>query len=279
MSRVGKWGVLRLALEVKNGRTVIEDAYCRVPLKVAKPFYLEPETGEIFIYQMNPAGGMVQGDYYEQEIILGPGARAFFTTQSAAKIYRCPGASAGQHTLFKLGEGAVLEYFPDPVIPFAGSKFDGQTEIHLSSGTVAFLAETVTPGRVAREEVFGFDHYRSRTKAYWDGKIICRDNWRLVPGSQDLGAPGMYEGYTHQGNLYIFSEKVNQELASQLHQRLQGEEAFRSSLLAGVSLTVCHGIVVRLLGLRAVDVERAIMDCWDLARKVLLGRGCPPVRK
>lgn len=279
MSRVGKWGELRLTLGVKGGRTVIEDIYCQVPLKVTKPFYLEPETGGVFIYQMNPAGGMVQGDYYYQEVMLGPGARAFLTTQSAAKIYRCPDSSAGQHSLFKLAEGAVLEYFPDPVIPFAGSKFNGQTEIYLASGAVAFLAEVVTPGRVAREELFGFDYYQSRTKAYWNGKIILWDNWRLVPASQDLGAPGMYEGYTHQGNLYIFSEKVTQELAGQLHQQFHQEGTADSHLLAGVSLTARYGIAVRLLGRRAADVEKAIIDGWDLARRALLGRGRPSVRK
>ncbi|HEX3032159.1 MAG TPA: urease accessory protein UreD [Bacillota bacterium] len=126
-------GELRLRLGVKEGRTVIRDVYNRVPLKIAKPFYLEPESGEIFIYQMNPAGGMVQGDDYQQYVELEPGAKAFLTTQSATRVYRTPDGFAQQGNYFTLGKGAALEFFPDPVIPFAGSRFIGETEVHLTS--------------------------------------------------------------------------------------------------------------------------------------------------
>lgn len=271
----GKRGELRLRLGVKDGCTVIKDVYNRVPLKIAKPFYLEPETGEIFIYQMNPSGGMVQGDDYRQEIELAPGAQAFFTTQSAAKIYRTPDSYARQVNLFRVGAGARLEYFPDPMIPFAGSRFVGETELHLTRGAVAFLAEVVTPGRVKRDEVFLYESYHSRTKVYWDGELILWDNWRLTPGKRDVRSPGMYDGFTHQGNLFIFAEAVSQDLADRLHELLAG----KPGILASASLTVKKGIAVRLLGYRADRLENAITECWDLARRELVGRPIPRIRK
>ncbi|MFZ5641918.1 MAG: urease accessory protein UreD [Bacillota bacterium] len=271
----GKRGELRLRLGVKGGRTVIKDVYNRVPLKIAKPFYLEPESGEIFLYQMNPSGGMVQGDDYRQEIELERGARAFLTTQSATKIYRTPDSSARQVNLFKVGEGALLEYFPDPVIPFAASRFFGETEVYLSRDSVAFLAEVVTPGRVKRNEVFHYEYYHSRTKVYWDGDLILWDNWRLVTAKRDLRSLGIYDGFTHQGNLFIFAEQVNRDLADKLHELISGN----NEIIGGASLTVKNGIAVRLLGMRADRVEKAVIECWDLARLELTGLPAPKIRK
>lgn len=271
----GKRGELRLRLGLKNGRTIIKEVYNQVPLKVAKPFYLEPGSGEIFIYQMNPAGGMVQGDNYYQTVELEKGAQAFLTTQSATKIYRSQDSSAGQFNVFKVGEEALLEYFPDPVIPFAGSRFVNETEIHLAAGATAFVAEIVTPGRVRRGETFKYEFYRSKTKAFWEGEIILWDNWLLMPEQKDTRSLGGFEDYTHQGNLFMFSEKVEQNLVDQLHEKLTG----LPQVLAGASLTVKNGIAIRLLGYRAVDVENAVMIGWDLARQELIGRSKPRIRK
>lgn len=268
-------GELRLKLGVKEGRTIIKDVYNRVPLKIAKPFYLEPESGEIFIYQMNPAGGMVQGDDYQQHIELETGAKAFFTTQSATRVYRTPDGYAKQGNYFRVGEGATLEYFPDPVIPFAGSRFMGETEVYLTTGATAFLCEVVTPGRIKRGEVFQYEYYHSKTKVYWDGRLILLDNWRLVPGLWEVRSLGRYDQYTHQANLFIFKETVDQALSDKLHQLL----ASHPEVLGGASMTVKNGIAVRMLGHRADKLENAVSACWDLARRELGGLPIPRIRK
>ncbi|WP_407308961.1 urease accessory protein UreD [Desulfosporosinus sp. SB140] len=271
----GKRGELKLRLGPQDGRTVIKDIYNRVPLKVAKPFYFEPETGEIFIYQMNPAGGMVQGDNYHLELDLEAEARVFLTTQSATKVYRSPDSFACQLNLFKLGSNSILEYFPDPVIPFAGSNFVGETEVYLHQGSVAFLSEVVTPGRVKSDEVFQFQSYHSKTKVYFNGDLIFWDNWRIIPSRQEILSLGMYDQYIYQGNLYIFSENVSQDLADRIHQIC----ADKPHLLASASLTTRNGIAVRLLSNSSLVLEKAITSCWDLARQKLLGQHRPRIRK
>lgn len=271
----GKRGFLRMRFGVKDGFTVIRDIYNQVPLKVAKPFYFEPESGEIFIYQMNPAGGMVQGDEYCQEIELEMNARVFFTTQSATKVYRTPNGQASQFNLFMLGEGSLLEYFPDSVIPFAGSDFVNETKIHLTKGTTAFIAETAAPGRVRRDEVFRFNRYSSKTRVYWDEDLILWDNWCLQPGQRKVNSLGMFDDYTHYGNLLIFSEKVEQSLADELHRMLSNEEG----IMGSASLTLKYGIAVRILGSRNDRLERIIALCWDVARSRLVGLPGPRIRK
>ncbi|MCL5291431.1 MAG: urease accessory protein UreD [Actinobacteria bacterium] len=73
----------------------------------------------------------MQGDDYRQEIELMPGARTFLTTQSSTKIYRMNRSFARQLSRFKVGKGALFEYLPEPIIPFAGSRYIGETEVFL----------------------------------------------------------------------------------------------------------------------------------------------------
>ncbi|HEX3031131.1 MAG TPA: urease accessory protein UreD, partial [Bacillota bacterium] len=202
-------------------------------------------------------------------------AKAFLTTQSATRVYRTPEGFALQGNYFTLGKGAVLEYFPDPVIPFAGSRYIGETEVHLTSGATAFLCEVVTPGRIKRGEVFQYESYHSKTRVYWDGKLILWDNWRLAPGLREVRSLGRYDNFTHQANLFIFNESVSQVLSNDLHHLL----AEVPEVLGGASLTVEKGIAVRILGHRADKLERAVMSCWDLARRELGGLPAPRIRK
>jgi len=72
---VGKWGVLRLTLAPRRGRTMITDQYWRIPLQGLPPSYQDGDD-EAFVYLLNPTGGIVQGDRLHTSITLAPGARA-----------------------------------------------------------------------------------------------------------------------------------------------------------------------------------------------------------
>jgi len=50
---------LYLELECKDGKTYIKDCYAKSPLKIAKSLYLD-DSGEAFIFIMNPSGGLLQ---------------------------------------------------------------------------------------------------------------------------------------------------------------------------------------------------------------------------
>lgn len=270
----GKYGELKLRLGLKNGVTIVRDAYNSGPLKITKPFYLEPETGEIFLCQMCTGGGFVQGDDYYQEIELEPGTRAYFTTQSSTKIYRMNSSFARQVSIFKIGKGALFEYLPEPVIPFAGSRYTGETEIYLEDEAVGFFAEIVSPGRAGRGEVFQFDYYNSIIKAFWNGELIFWNNQMLNPAS-NLKNLGLYDGYTHQGSFLIFSEKVSQDLADRIHQLFVDD----AGVLASASLTLKNGIAVRLISHKTERLEKAILSCWELARQEISGLKRPGIRK
>lgn len=269
-----KRGLLKLRLGVKDGRTIVKDAYNSGPLKITKPFFPAPGSGGICLCQMSTGGGLVQGDDYRQEIEVEPGAQVFLTTQSSTKIYRMPNSFARQVTRFKVGKGALLEYLPEPVVPFAGSRFFGETEVFLEDGATAFLGEVITPGRIGRGEIFAFDYFHSATRAYWDEELIYWSN-QMLSGTHSLQGLGLYEGHTHQGSFLIFSNEVTQGDADHLHEML----AKNPDVLAGASLMHKNGISVRLLGNRATHLDLAIFECWEWARQAICGLEKLDIRK
>lgn len=271
----GKHGRLKLIFRVSGEKTVLRDGAWAAPLKIAKPFYLE-RSGEAFIYLLNPTGGMVRGDSHILEVSLEAGAEVFLTTQAATKIYKTPGGGVEQKCTFQVGEEALLEYFPDPVIPFAGSRFNGETEVLLSAGATVFLGEILAPGRTQRGEIFQFDRYYSRTRVYnREGVSVLWDVIDLEPGQWNYKARGLYENHTHLAHLFIFSGGIKPELADELHEFI----THFPNVLGSSSLTCCGGIMVRLLGKRSSELEIILRGCWDLARQRLLGRPAPIIRK
>ncbi|GAW92785.1 urease accessory protein UreD [Calderihabitans maritimus] len=273
-TRIGKEGRLYIRLAMKDGYTYIADSYGLIPLKIAKPFYLD-STGEIFLYVLNPTGGIVQGDRYHMDVLLEPGAQAFITSQAATKVYRmeCDYASATE--FFEVGEGALLEYFPEPIIPFAGARFAGEMEVKLNQGSTAFIGEVLFPGRAKRGEIFEYDFFNRKTKVFYQGEIVYYDWLDLRPKEIKPDSFGIFEGYTHYGQLMIFSNAADRNLSDLLHVLLQNVPG----IIGGASLTWKHGIIVRALSSSGIHLTRALTECWDLARRKLIGRSLPKIRK
>lgn len=271
---VGKEGRLYLRLVDRGGRTCLSDAWSLMPLRIAKPFYLD-KSGELCLYIMNPSGGMVQGDHLEVKVVLEPGAQVLLTTQAAAKIYRMEHDHASATEYFEVGRDALLEYFPDPVIPFAGSRFRGEIELSLDPGSTVLMGEVLFPGRVKRGEIFQFDYFKRRVKVSCRGRIIYYDYIDLRPNENRLDAAGMLEGYIYYGQLLIFSDRADNDLSNSLHDYLQG----RTGIMGSASLTCENGIVVRMLARKTPQITQVLTGCWNLARNRLLGLPAPGLRK
>ena len=121
-------GVLCLVLRRAGQRTVLQECYFQVPLQVLRPLYLD-EVGTAYVYLVNPCGGVVGGDAYSLTVVVEAGARACLTTPSATKLYATSGAPAQQRLDITLQAGAVMEYLPEQVIPFAQAAFQDRKSV------------------------------------------------------------------------------------------------------------------------------------------------------
>lgn len=65
---------------------------------------------------------------------VGNHAYVQLTSTSATRLYRrhADAATALQTNVIQVQEGGLLEYLPDPLIPFAGSSYQQQTRIELA---------------------------------------------------------------------------------------------------------------------------------------------------
>jgi urease accessory protein len=174
------------------------------PLKLAKPFYHENFT-ELML--MCASAGMLDGDHYDLAFDLAADTAARVSAQAYTKIFPARDSGARQTLTLRLAEDAALIYLPPPVIPFAGSRFRGQTEIHLTAGSRLFFGEIVAAGRVGMGERFHFEQYRSCTTVYVDGEPVFLDHTRLIPAEADLNGLGFFEGHSHIGTFYSYGGK------------------------------------------------------------------------
>ena len=263
-------GVVELSLRQSGQRTVVRDAYFRTPLQIMRPYYLD-DTGTAYIYLLSPGGGVVGGDRYAIRVTLEAGARACMTTASATKLYASPDSMARQRFEVILQAGAVFEYLPEQIIPFARSAFHQEMSVHLGSGAVAVLMEIVAPGRLARGEAFAYRDYSSGLSVLdAQGRVLLRERTRLQPPSWDGGSGlGLLEGFNYLGTLYVLSESCGAagELADDLHRLV----ADRPRCIGGATALERGGAVVRLLAEDHATVSCTLHAVWDRARRCLLG--------
>jgi urease accessory protein len=128
---------------------------------------------------INTGGGMAGGDQMRMEIALDAGAAAVVATQAAEKIYRSQGALTGIGIDLKLAEASRLDWLPQEMILFCGSRWSRKLNADIAADASLTIAESIVFGRLAMNEVVdrGFCHDRWRIRR--DGKLIFAEDMRL----------------------------------------------------------------------------------------------------
>src|SRR3989442_3357174 len=114
-ARVGRDGPLALALERRDGATVLGACRYRLPLQVLSPMALDDPAAVVSV--LNPTGGLVGGDRLAIDVTIGPAAHGCLTTPSATKVYRTAGAPAAPPGDNRLRARAPLWLGPHPTLP------------------------------------------------------------------------------------------------------------------------------------------------------------------
>lgn len=147
----GGWqALLRLGFVSEKGRTLLKQRTARGPLAVQRPFY--PEGGLCHVYLLHPPGGVAGGDLLQLDVNVAEHAQALITTPGAGKVYRSDGRTAVQSQIFRVGDSASLEWFPQETIIFDGAHARMDTSIKLSSQARYIGWEIVCLGRPACQE-------------------------------------------------------------------------------------------------------------------------------
>ena len=153
------WGALVFAGD--GPRTRVHRAVSRAPLKLLLPRNHGPAR---WAFAATLGGGLVEGDSIELDVRAETGASALLGTQASTKVFRATARGASQTLRAHVGEGALLCVLPDPLVPFAGARYEQSATYALAPGASLVALDVLSCGRSARGERWAFARYASRTR-------------------------------------------------------------------------------------------------------------------
>ena len=273
---VGKL-VLRLENNSLHGKTCIKEQYSKVPFIPSRALYLEEFFPSMaFVYIMSVSGGMLRGDRYGIDISLGNKATVHITTQGATRIYRMEKDCALQDINITMEDGAYLEYIPDQIIPYSGSRFCQRSNLQVHDNATMVYSEVLAPGRMAGGESFKYDICCLKTIARnHQGKVRFIDAAILEPSKMYLGLREAFGRFMLVGSIYILADRRHTlKLKKEINTILQGRRKAASSLLPDNS-----GIMVRFVGNNMTEIREIIYCVVKMVRKQVLGSPFSGIRK
>ncbi len=264
--RAGREGYLGLHFKRRGPDTVLSRCRFALPLQALTP--LSMADGTAYLMMLNPTGGVLGGDRLIAEIVQDEGTHVCLSTPSATRIYRTVQEKAHQETSIRLGAGAILEYFPDHIIPHTGSALSQSLRVQMGDGSKAILFEAAACGRLAHGERWQFRELESATEVSLGQRPLYVSRSRIVPSLIDPRRLGAMEDFNYTASLGVFADgpydwkSIEKNLAAQI--------AAVDGIFGGTSLLPRNGCLVRFLTKTAVQLSAATLALWASARESLL---------
>jgi urease accessory protein len=270
-------GSLQLSFrsEPKLEKTVLQVVEQTPPLRVIRAFQLP--DGAALAHLHNISGGILGGDALELHVSVEANAQAQLTTPGATRIYRHrPGLpDASQQIGVNVESGALLEYLPDPLIPFAQARYRQSTYIQLAPDAGLFWWETIAPGRDAHGERFAYDHLEMALEIYANDCPIALERFRLCPQERPLSSLARLGTYLYHTTFYICRVGVAEAAWLALEAELTSIARQYTELgdsIWGVSALSSDGVVVRGLSMTHRSLPAQLIHFWRVAKQKLYAR-------
>jgi len=221
---------------------------------------------------LNTAGGVTAGDRLEQAVALGPGAAAVATTQTAERAYRAasgPGDDGLIATRLTLGPGAALDWLPQALILFEGSRTERRLEVEMAADARLLMVETVVLGRAAMGETLARARLGDHRRVRRAGRLVHAESLAVTPAAlMRAGGRAVLGGARAAATLTLIAPGAGDALA-RLRAALPGEgDAVRAAASA-----MEDRLVARFLAPDAWPLGRAL----GAAVAALTGRALPRV--
>ncbi len=252
------------------------------PWKVVRAFR-QPGAG-VLVHLNNVSGGVLAGDRLALDVTVQAGAMAQITTTGATRLYRhrAGALDSEQTTTFSVGENARLEYLPDPLIPYAGSRHTQRTRVRLAAGAALFWWETLAPGRQASGESFAFERLRIESEVRTRSRPLLRESFLLEPAKRPLAVTARMREYSYIASLYVCQDGRPAAFWRALEDVLNAAAVAQTRLgetMWGASTLASDGVMVRGLSTSNRFIPGALTNFWCLARRAVTGEDPIPPRK
>ena len=259
---LGMRGGVRLRAELVAGRTRITELSCHPPLQILRAHHVDPERPDLAsVILASPSGGVLQGDELTIDVRVGRGARLRVLTQSATRVYRTPVSEARVAVNLEVDPGGYLEYLPDPIIPYAGSRYRSRATFVVAETGTLIAWEIVAPGRVARDEILAFDRFESSVEIVRPEGTLLATDAVVLDGREEIRMVGALGAYIAFGTLYLVRSRADPAV---LRGAVENEAALPISVGAS-SLPFGAGAWLRVLGDRQSAVSALLATAYRAA--------------
>ncbi|MBI3807772.1 MAG: urease accessory protein UreD [Nitrospirae bacterium] len=278
LDTVGRRGALSYEFERAGPRTVLMRSSCTSPWHHVPPSYLD-DSGCAYTWLVNPSGGLVGGDHVSVGAQLHAGTHVLVTSPSANRVYRSLSEPVLQEIRLSVGAEARLEWLPEVMIPFAGSRFRQSIHVDLAPGATVVLWDAMASGRVAKGERWAFSSVENEIHIRAPlGKSVV-ERYHLVPGRlpESVGLVGSWD---YVASLFVIGDAVGADVWKRLDAALAAILEQRPGLvLGGVSTPATSGLAVKLVARSAPDLTETFEAIWAAVRENLWNLPVPNLRR
>jgi urease accessory protein len=263
------------------GATILRVREQQPPWRVLRGF--RTPSGETLAHVHNLSGGILDTDSLSMQVDVGPRALSQITSTGATRVYRSrsPLSRASQRIHARVAAEACLEYLPDQLIPFAGSRFDQVVRVEIEPRGSLIWWDRVAPGREASDEIFRFESLTSNFELMAGGEAIATERWTLSPLVQRMDSSARLGPFRHFASCYVcragepagYWKNFESELQTTAD-RLSGIE-----VLWGVTSLRAHGLVIRGVAINGRSLASGLVEIWKVAKWILCGRAATLPRK
>jgi urease accessory protein len=248
------------------GRTHVGAQRATHPFHICRALYRPGDPdGLCTLYVQGCSGGLFEGDRAALSFVAEAGARAHVTTAAATIVHRMPGGGRADQTVeLEVRAGALLEYLPDPLILFSGSRLNTRLRVRLGPGARAVVAEGFLCHRLP-DDPRPFEAVEGDTRIEdLAGRLAAREHFAAGGTEWQAGGRGRMGSQSCLGTLFVLGAGVAPLVA--LRAALDG----RPGVYGGASaLPGGAGVVARLLAADGAAMRAGLAAAWTAARAAL----------
>lgn len=284
----GKHGFLKLRFALDpNGKSILREIDRRVPLIAQQELYFDKEMPEMpCLYILSSGGPNVDGDRYQQDIIVEKDAFGWVSTGAATKLAEMKFNYSGMIQNIVLEEGAYLEFMPEPVIPCHHTRFICDTRLCVHPSATVFYSEIYMGGRkyYGDGEMFEYDVLSVCSHGERpDGEQLFREKFVIDPSRSDPRQLGIMGDFEIFANVIVMTpkeniEKIYSETNAMLDLKRGATRVSEINKMLAVGITTLPnsaGLLFKVLGRDTGLVKQTIRDFCSKVRMVVKGKPMP----
>jgi urease accessory protein len=268
---------LRLARS-PDGATYLAQQRAGYPFHVGRSLFMPGDPdGMPTLYVQSCSGGIFEHDRLAWRVVAEPGTAAHLTSSASTIVHSMSDGEAIQDVAIEAGEGALLEYLPDPLVLFSSARLTSRVTIRAHASASVLACDAIVPhDPQGGERPFGWIDSRLALLAP-DGTPLARDRYRLTGELLARAVPGITGAHRCMGSFVAATTRLpGADLASAMRASLEG---LAGAYASASTLPHGAGAWIRVLARDACALREALRRAWYAARVALLGTQPAPRRK